>query len=78
MTDTTNCVGCHDDYYNRNDCGLNMTPDGPRCSRLATAVFTMNVEAHIDQRPPYMGTPRRRLACYRRPRHIYLKGEDVA
>ena len=75
MTDTKNCRGCRDDFYNQNDCGLNMTPDGPRCWMLADAVFTKNVEVHVDERPPWTGTPARRLACFKRDRHVYVPAD---
>ena len=75
MTDTKHCRGCRDDFYNQNDCGLNMTPDGPRCSKLAKAVFTENVEVHIDARPPWTGAQKRRLACFHRERHFYVTAD---
>ena len=61
------CVGCYNNDYNH---GLG---GAKRCWHLESATKVVNVEVHVDKRPPYLTEkPQSRFRCYRAQRFAYL------
>lgn len=66
------CVGCRDDFYNgKNELGVK------ECWSLEKAKVIWKKEVRIDQRPPWTQKAKRLLSCFHRPRHVYVKPEQI-
>ena len=72
MEKLKHCVGCRNDFYNgKNELGVK------ECWSLEKTEMVWKKEVHIDQRPPWTQKAKRFLSCFHRPRHVYVKPEQV-
>ncbi len=64
----THCAGCYNDFYNEG---------GLTCWSLEDAHLMLLKEVHINDRPPWMHTPRLIMSCYKKPKYVYVRANQT-
>lgn len=72
------CAGCRDDFYNRNDMGMNMQSGQPQCSSLGDAEFVQRLRIPVVLAPPYSHIKSETVpSCYRAPGFVFVSPERI-
>lgn len=72
------CSGCHNNFYNQNNMGLNMETGRPRCWLFATAILVKARDIPTSWRPPYNNLPEtNRPNCYKAKGYVRVKKESL-
>lgn len=74
----SDCVGCRDDFYNRNRMGLNESSGRPTCWNMASATRVKARDVPINMPPPYKTLPLvTRPSCYKAQGYVRVKADAL-
>ena len=66
MKNTKHCAGCHNNFYNLNNMGMNMKSGSPQCWSLEDAKLTAALDVPVNLTPPYTNLREiKRPSCYK-------------
>ena len=78
MMDQKHCSGCENDFYNRNDMGMNMESGKPQCWSLKDATLVKARDVPTQMRPPYLTLPMvSRPNCYKAKGYVRVKTDAL-
>ena len=69
MMNKSNCVGCHNNYYNINP---ERSGHGEGCWMLGSAKLIMRKKVPLSQRPPWTQNAQRLPSCYKQRGYVFV------